>query len=980
MSGASGRALGASGGAPVPIEGQQERAGRPYGRRLELEEIKRLHSRLILVTGDGGVGKSELLRAVGAELRSSNSAVCSGEPVRLPHRPGALQQALFESLAQTLSEFDERTSLLERWGDLVTSAAGKVAQARLKGMVAGAGRMMLGMVRARAGEEAAELASELASAISKEDLDRLEHRVAAQADSDVLATFCALAQEVCELVDQPVVLLLDGAERLAEDDFRLLLDLAEQMPSGLHVVVTHSTAMADQVERVQRLDRLDADCGGTNPVQHVGLRPLDELALQSWVVAEPITPAVDFASLHRVTGGYPLHVDAALAALGRGEPLSGISGNRAFVSAMVTNVAALEPRAQELVARLAAHTDRPEEEQLLALVGMEPEEWAAQERYLQRARILVTNVNGLPWFHELGRRAIWFNVLSPRQRELSSRRSLDLFTTADVQTLTLQNSIDLVELVRADPEFAGAQSGVTEVLALDDSELGVLAAVVELFEPSSNTALNLDAVLRHARHRFEAGGDLIPVVRGLSDRGLLEIEETQDYAIVVPSLESAAAYLTAVGRMATRLPRVPTDALATRIFDAGLRPLLGSFAIAQFGIGALSATELSGRLKDAEWVEEDQVRRRHDRPGLIIRARLGELGLFAAVNFEVALDRDAALESLGAAAVGEVLGEPFVIDFLEIWPSPPLPEFRIASAVEVATGHDFRRRSGRDGALPAPRSVREMLSLHMRSAGAIRDILSPLERDALRLTRTLGFAYALLDGGYLLRADIQGWDKVVEVDLNPDFGQAHMFSNLERQLDLGPLDSLSSVHWGGITPTHPIPTLVEDSVKRLKAFNAEQSRTRLTVPMDDTALTKVLQDALDRRTRDAHALIEAGVLPPADRALGRSHCVLVTPDSAHPGRLRRPHGLAFVLSFEAVGEPVVALRQLDIEETTTFVDSPGGWFEVDSYRPWFDLPDVLESPAFSQSDTSDAIAALLDRERVHILYGELDRPGVDLPE
>jgi hypothetical protein len=401
------------------------------------------------------------------------------------------------------------------------------------------------------------------------------------------------------------------------------------------------------------------------------------------------------------------------------------------------------------------------------------------------------------WFHELGRRAIWFGVLSEGQRELSARRSLGLLTTTDGDVVTLQNRVDAVELVRADPEFAAAQPGVAEVLTLDVDELAVLAALVELYEPPSTTWLSLDAAVRHARHRFGAGADLVPIAQRLSERGLLLLEESKDYAIVAPSWGSAAAYFAAVGRMAIELPRVPVGALATRVFDAALRGPLGGFAIAQYGVRTLSATEISARLKDGEWVQDGDVIRRHERPGIMLRTRLGELGVYAAVSFENEQSRNESLAVLRAAGVGEALDQPLVVELLEAWPSQALAPFRIASAVELVTGRDYRRRPAGDSGLPPPTTVREQLELHARAAEVVRQLSSPLEQDALRLSRPLGFAYALVDDQYLLQADIEGRDTVVEIDVRPDLGSAHLFSDLEGRLDLacGPNSPTSVRIW-----------------------------------------------------------------------------------------------------------------------------------------------------------------------------------------
>src|SRR5664280_1797724 len=98
------------------------------GRDQDIQDLLSCPGKVVLVAGDSGVGKSELLR-VGQE--DSENALAP-PPEALRSAPGALQRGLLDSLAAAVVEVTEEQSIAERVGGILVAAAGRVVDVRLK--------------------------------------------------------------------------------------------------------------------------------------------------------------------------------------------------------------------------------------------------------------------------------------------------------------------------------------------------------------------------------------------------------------------------------------------------------------------------------------------------------------------------------------------------------------------------------------------------------------------------------------------------------------------------------------------------------------------------------------------------------------------------------------------------------------------------------------------------------------------------------
>lgn len=444
-----------------------------YGRQAELSEMSASTGSVRLVSGPPGVGKSALLVACVTQLRTNENRSAVANPVGLEHRSGALQAALLESLGVALAGFESTQTVAERWGQVFNNALERTADAKAQDLIRGATAFMNGVVRARLGDPAADALESFEVNVMSSIDEQLARRIEADADPGAIAAFRALAEEVAVLVGEPVVLTIDRGERLSEDDFRMLLDLVERMPNGVHVNVGHTNRHASDEDRIRRiLEAGGAFAGPSQRLHHFKLEGLPEAAVAEWMAARGLNPEhgddANLFEVMRVTAGYPLHVDLAIKAIVAGKRLGELTGDDALLSMMASNYRqGLTADDQRAVMLLAAFSDRPDDGLILELLDADAQGWSVLQRRLTDARFLVAyTTDGRPWFHELARRLLWDNVLSPDQREQASRAAivplLDSITAAG--SARISHCVDVARLAALVPDEVTGPHGSVQLL------------------------------------------------------------------------------------------------------------------------------------------------------------------------------------------------------------------------------------------------------------------------------------------------------------------------------------------------------------------------------------------------------------------------------------------------------------------------------------------------------------------------------------
>ena len=98
------------------------------GRVRDVRELGTRPAKVVVLAGDRGVGKSEVLRAG----QDQSTIALAPAPMIMRHAPGALQRGLLECLAAAIAEVIEDQSTAERVGRAIIAAAGRVADVQLK--------------------------------------------------------------------------------------------------------------------------------------------------------------------------------------------------------------------------------------------------------------------------------------------------------------------------------------------------------------------------------------------------------------------------------------------------------------------------------------------------------------------------------------------------------------------------------------------------------------------------------------------------------------------------------------------------------------------------------------------------------------------------------------------------------------------------------------------------------------------------------
>ena len=361
-----------------------------YGRSGLLEEAVQAREPVLLITGDSGVGKSALLAEILDEGRARGRAATLA--TRLQFRPGALQQALLEQLAGVTASLVSEISMVQRVGQVIVAAAKQVARDRGHELAVAIGKEMLSIVRARLGEDVGNALGDFIKALAAQEEQSLLARLRAAADPDALSALVSFAAEVAALADGAEVMLgIDDADRLSDPDLRQLADLVNLLPEHVRVWVGHLSATAAQQERIQLL------CGAG--ARELPVTGLDERAVEAWLAAKQLDTRIA-ARVQRLTGGYPLFIDDALAVLAGGGTLGDVTPSGMFASNTQDALRKLDLGTARAARMLAAYADPPPQDRLLAVVGVDEFGWAEMSERLVRCRLFATTVGGRPWFHE----------------------------------------------------------------------------------------------------------------------------------------------------------------------------------------------------------------------------------------------------------------------------------------------------------------------------------------------------------------------------------------------------------------------------------------------------------------------------------------------------------------------------------------------------------------------------------------------------
>lgn len=897
------------------------------GRDEDIQGLLACPGKVVLVAGDSGVGKSELLR-VGQE--DSENALAP-PPEALRSAPGALQRGLLDALAAAVVEVTKDQSNAARVGGILVAAVGRVVDVRLKDLASGVGRQLLGIVSSRVSPELAGLLSDFAQQLVTTVDAELSARINNASDPDVVDLVCGFASEIRTLADgRDLVLALDDGDHLPESDRRYLADLASQLPDGVVVRVAFSTWNVETRDEVDDLVRLG--------VKSVELEGLDEPAIRHWLLAEGL-PGEWAARVRQTTNGYALHVAAAIELLRETPSIAELDGMQRsdVIGAMTRQVwRDLDTVVKVEAKRLCAFSSPLTPEEAAEYLGLELDVWHTIRNSLSDSRVFTGQP---PWFHELRRRYIWAGLLDDDEREQVLHRAIEYRE----QQLALPDAppeafVQYAELTARSASVLEQDPKLAAVISADRDEVAIAGALIELAQPSP-AAFNAETVLLYAHQIFGAQGDLASALQRLGDKGFVHIVSNRQATVVVPTWGSIEVVRLFAGRTAGEFGRLPTPQLATAVFETELRPQLGTFRSGTYGLGAPRISELSQMAAQQQRVQPDGVVHVGKLgPNLLVRYQYADLPLYAALAYDEESERDAAAARLRGWSTHRGDHRVSVVDCL-VDPRPCVSSLRFLIAMERLTGTSLVNAT--NGPSPHPRKLAVPISLddemqqRAQTLETARRLCTAEERLACSLERPIGYLYRGTAGNSeSIHVIGRSGATRLDGDVTAVFGNALYRFELSRLSDLQPGERLGLITWHQ-SAQQDDPVLHELTWVFQQAAKANEHQRRVLVKLDGDVLRDLIAASSVRMAADAMELRSALAWVVSDEdllkqgLLGSETCVLIHLDTPDPHWIPAAHASIMATTVgNASGQHTAAVQLIEPDDANPATGK--GWDEVRS--------------------------------------------------
>jgi len=848
-----------------------------FGRDDVVQRLAASRARLTVLSGDSGIGKSEVLRA--AQVATTDAIAPS--PRSLPSSGGVLQRILLDGLGEVLAEDIRGRGGLDEAGRWLAEAAEGVVAKGGQALVRVVGQEVLAVVRGQLGEEVGQAATAYVASLKQAVDERLAVRLDNALDRGAAEVVLALASEVLEHSEpREAVLAIDAGERLRDEDVRVLSDLAEALPPGLRLRVAISTYTAQHQAIVDQLT------GVSSGVAEIALSGIGEDGVREWLQSEGESDDL-VSDVTRVTGGYALHLGDLIAHLRGGGAIDDAPLHETFARRTEDAWVQLDPNVAHHARRLCVFADPLPVSRALEFLGIDLAEWGETQDRLKRARIFSVEVNGLPWFHEQRRRYLSEIKLGADELAATCTDAVAILRDLTETTQRTDRLSELADLAIHATSLLDDNEQLRVAVGLDLQQLALCASLVELMEPKMTfPAIDGNALLRHTRQVFEPAGDLVQAFRELGSNSLVQVVEQRHAAVVAPSFNGLLVMLVIIGRAQRDLGRTPVPRAAGTVFETEIRPRLEPYLGVGYGIGHQRMAKLGEQavtLRRKLAAPVLVVGNRGDGPDLLLRGRYAGRAFYTHASFDSVERRDEARERLDGLSV-EIFDQRFEVTDLIDHPVEPVPSGRFLQAAQRVLGKDLKL--GHDGVsgkrdLASPMSAEQRLSLRAGVLQVVRTRSSMIERYAVELDQPIGFLY-FENGDSIEIAEVIGGRE----DARPApsvFGRPRDDPfEIYRIEELGDLAAHERVGIATFSVSHiprlddPAVDTLTDLAKRATRFNATQRQLVLT--FDETDLQHRLMDAVNMRLEDARALYDSGVFGGGGkRPTALSHEVIVDP-------------------------------------------------------------------------------------------------------
>jgi hypothetical protein len=871
------------------------------------------------------------------------------------HSPGALAEALAESLAEAAVLLANRETEAEKIGAALADVLNRLGKAGRVLASEGIGAILIGVFEQKVGSKGAEVLKKAAAEALGKDR-RLAESIRTAIPADAIEVLMNLAHELRIAGDSATLrLALDRLERLDDSDWRRLMDLTETVPDGVLLTGCWSTADAGANSRIEGCER-----AGAHVIRIAGLSEED---VAKWLADAGVNRSL-LGTVMRHTHGYPLWVDAAITHLRDHEELSDlpIDGQIQSINRQAYN--ALQRDDQRAVSLLAAFADPPIAERVPDYLGMDAPSWLAAQGRLIYARVFGAEVGGQPWFHELRRRHLWEEVISKGQRsEAASQALMEIADASKAPGASRSICVGAARLAPAAERLLSEDNELAFFVTCGAEEIAIAAALIELSEPNPSDGtlgpVNAQMLAMHARAEFGAEADLVPAIRRLADANLIVLVENDRAAVAIRIWRSWPATLVAVGRAAAELGRYPLQNAASMTFEVAIRPRLGTFREGICGIGHLDARSMLEARRAMPDIDSQGTRiMRRGPPAILVEAQHGRLPVYAMAAYMNVSELDSA-----SIAEGEIEGNfEYPIRIVSVFrcPSEAVPSRRFIRAAERIIGKTLGTSHSSSIFIPAAvseQSLEEAITSQGTTCELVRGLCTPLERLAMGLAQPMGYLYASDSGSFV--AEVSGMSGALRTSMPATPWGPYSRFQLARQAGLAAdcqIDRITFRSYPGPSNDGTLAVLV-DLHKRVAAFN--ESQERKSVALEPSTLEPLLAEAELRVRQDTSALeaVMARDASPSPPQIGRSIYLLLWRQSLDDRAMFDEYLMGSVAMVPTDDEPRVRYKILSerLDHSPWREDGP-----VELFRAQFGLRDTdLARGSFLESTSRSIIADLL---------------------
>jgi hypothetical protein len=358
-----------------------------FGREEDLHNLINSEARLTVLTGEPGIGRSAVLRAV----QEQTTNAIAPPPRKLPRLGGVLYRNLLDGLGAVLAEDIQRKRDAgradRRLKEAVENASGAIKDEFLRII----SRELLAVVRGRLGPEFGEATAEFVNELKEGVAQRLNTRLAAgPSEAEQVAM---LAHEVLERLEVgAAVLAFDDCQHLRPEELLDLDGLVDLLPERLTLRAAFWPCSDDhRLALTQMLDE--------RRIREHLLKGIELDGVRRWLEASGLD-GKQAKRIHRATGGNAMHIVDVIARRGviHDSSLREDLPHRTDEAWMQ-----LAPEVARQARRLCVCPDPLPFVRTLDFLGLDAAEWGEAQERLQAARIFSVEVEGLPWFQEVRR-------------------------------------------------------------------------------------------------------------------------------------------------------------------------------------------------------------------------------------------------------------------------------------------------------------------------------------------------------------------------------------------------------------------------------------------------------------------------------------------------------------------------------------------------------------------------------------------------